>query len=116
MGGAVVGLGVVGGDVVGGGVVGHPHLGPHLSFEDDAPHQAGLSHGAPHQSSLDEEELELLLPLLLPDHDESLLLPDHDVSFVVELPLPHVDVSFDDDAHVDASFDEPDDDPLHLLV
>lgn len=32
------------------------------------------------------------------------------------LPLPHVDVSFDDDAHVDASFDEPDDDPLHLLV
>ena len=44
----VVGLGVVGGAVVGGGVVGHPHLGPHLSFEDDAPHQ----------SSLDEEELD----------------------------------------------------------
>ena len=42
------GLGVVGGAVVGGGVVGHPHLGPHLSFEDDAPHQ----------SSLDEEELD----------------------------------------------------------
>ena len=52
------GLGVVGGAVVGGGVVGHPHLGPHLSFEDDASHDDGLSHGAPHQSSLDEEELD----------------------------------------------------------